>query len=73
MIQIKCGNCKVIMSLDEATFAQKRHYEDCRCINCNKFVPREFFSFLLKLINKEHFNGWEIGTFFKNEDHLYPQ
>lgn len=70
MIQIKCGNCKMLCNIDEKTFVARRNekgyiYESPTCLSCGKEMPISIIRHIFSAIDKKDFDGWEIGTFFK--------
>lgn len=70
MIQIKCGNCKMLCNIDEKSFSEQRNeqgyiFQRLSCISCGIEVPNALMRHILAAIDKKNFEDWEIGTFFE--------
>lgn len=70
VIQIKCGNCKMVCNIDEESFALRKGekgyiFDSPVCASCGNEIPPAFVNHLFRSIKKENFEGWEVGTHFE--------
>ena len=77
MIQLKCPDCGMVVNLSEKAFEARYNgapsgftfdpENPLTCTSCGEEIPKGAQGILRKLIRKEGFGGWEIGTCFPPE------
>ena len=73
MIQVKCGNCEMVINVSEKHFEKIGSVSFNKgnpfyCLSCNSVMPNAVLEALKTLVKTKDFQNWEIGGCFRLAD-----